>query len=124
MTNHFAACSLRKMWLRIFPATALVLVSLFSPGYTRVVAQDNGKSTSGDRVAVLAQLPLPGSAVRQIFVEEQNSREYLLLQQNVHFTVVDVTDPKNPKIVERVASQGKLTDVGAGLAISVQSDQS
>jgi hypothetical protein len=40
----------------------------------------------------------------------------------VHFTVVDVTDPKNPQIVERVASGGKLTDVGAGLAIAIQTD--
>jgi hypothetical protein len=37
--------------------------------------------------------------------------------------VVDVSDPKNPKIVDRVAGEGRVAEVGAGLAISVQSDQ-
>ena len=46
------------------------------------------------------------------------------MQQNVHFTVVDVTDPEKPKIVDRVAPGGKLTEVGSGLAIAVQSEQS
>jgi uncharacterized secreted protein with C-terminal beta-propeller domain len=71
----------------------------------------------------MAQLPLPGTAVRQIFMQEEKGRQYLLLQQNVHFTVVDVTNPKNPQIVDRVGSEGKLTDVGAGLVIAVQSDK-
>jgi hypothetical protein len=62
--------------------------------------------------------------VRQIFYQEENGKRYLYLQQNVHFTVVDVTDPEKPQIVDRVKSGGKLTDVGAGLAIAVSSDQS
>ena len=122
MTKSSPASGLRTASLRIFAAATIMLTSPFLiPNHTRAAAQDN--SASRDKVVVLAQLPLPGSAVRQIFAEEENGKQFLLLQQNVHFTVVDVTDPKNPKIVERVASQGKLTDVGAGLAISVQSDQ-
>ena len=73
---------------------------------------------------MVAHIPLPGSAVRQIFYQEENGKRYLYLQQNVHFTVVDVTDPDKPQIVDRVKSGGKLTDVGAGLAIAVSSDQS
>jgi hypothetical protein len=123
MTKYFPTFGFRKLGLAIFAAAILTLVSSFLlPSHFRAAAQD--KAASGDKVAVLAQVALPGSAVRQIFMEEEKGRQYLLLQQNVHFTVVDVTDPKNPKIVDRVASQGKLTDVGAGLAISVQSDQS
>ena len=38
--------------------------------------------------------------------------------------MVDVTDPKKPQIVERVGSEGHITDVGAGLVIAVQSDHS
>ena len=71
----------------------------------------------------MAHLPLPGSAVRQIFFQQENGKQYLYLQQNAHFTVIDVTDPKNPRVADRVASAGKLTDVGAGIAIAVQSDQ-
>jgi hypothetical protein len=124
MTKFIAACGFRTTSLTILAAVALALLSpLFSMNHTRASAQDNSKSTTTDRVAVVAQLPLPGTAVRQIFMQEEKGRQYLLLQQNVHFTVVDVTNPKNPQIVERVGSEGKLTDVGAGLVIAVQSDQ-
>ncbi|MFY9732611.1 MAG: hypothetical protein WB723_10220 [Candidatus Acidiferrales bacterium] len=73
---------------------------------------------------VVAHIPLPGSAVRQIFFQEENGKQYLYLQQNVHFTVVDVADPEKPQIVDRAAPGGHLTEVGSGLAIAVQSDKS
>lgn len=115
---------LQKMGLRIVVGTALALFSLtVLPSQMRPATQDNSKSATRDKIAVVGHLVLPGSAVRQIFMQEGKGKRYVLLQQNVHFTVVDVSDPKNPIIVERVASEGKLTDVGAGLAISVQSDQ-
>jgi hypothetical protein len=124
MMEYFGAYRLRKASLRVCAVAALGLACpFFVPSHTWAGVQDN-KSTTGDRVAVLAHLPLPGTAVRQIFMTQENGRQYLLLQQNVHFTVVDISDPKNPKIVERVGSEGKLASVGAGLAIAVQSDQS
>lgn len=125
MTKFNAPCGLRKSSSTILAAAALTLLSpIFSSSHTRASAQGNSKSSTGDRVAVLSQLQLPGTAVRQIFVQEAKGRRYLLLQQNAHFTVVDVTDPKKPQIVERVGSEGKITDVGAGLVIAVQSDHS
>ena len=88
-------------------------------------AQDHYKSgDSKEMTKLVAHIPLPGSAVRQIFFQTEEGRRYLYLQQNVHFTVVDVTDPEKPQIVDRVAPGGKLTEVGSGLAIAVQSDQS
>jgi hypothetical protein len=103
---------------------AMVTISpSFLPNYSRAAAQDD-KPVTKDKVVVLAHLALPGSPVRQILVQEENGKRYLLLQQNVHFTVVDVTNSKNPQIVDRVAEKGKLAQVGAGLAISVQTDQS
>ena len=123
--EYFGAYRLRKASLRVCAVAALALIlPFFGPSQTWAAAQDNSKSTTGDRVAVLAHLALPGTAVRQIFMTQENGKQYLLLQQNVHFAVVDVTDPKNPKIVERVGSEGKLASVGAGLAIAVQSDPS
>jgi hypothetical protein len=124
MTKYFAARWVRKMSLPIAAIAAMVTMSpSFLPHYSRAAAQDD-KPVTKDKVVMLAHLPLPGSPVRQILVQEENGKRYLLLQQNVHFTVVDVTDSKNPQIVDRVAEKGKLAEIGAGLAISVQSDQS
>lgn len=110
------------MSLQICVGAALVLTSpIFLPNHTHAAAQDNARN---ERTTIVAHIPVPGSAVRQIFLQQESGKRYLYLQQNVHFTLVDVTDPKNPRIVEREASKGKLTDVGAGLAIAVQSDPS
>jgi hypothetical protein len=125
MMKYFGEYRLRKASLRVCAVAALAFACpFFVPSHTWAAAQDNSKSAAGDKVEVLTHLSLPGSAVRQIFMTQENGRQYLLLQQNIHFTVVDVTDPKNPKIVDRVGSEGKLASVGAGLAIAVQSDQS
>jgi hypothetical protein len=122
--GNFVAVRLPKTGLLVFAVSAMALISTFSwQRPTQAATQDNGKPAKGDRVIVLAQLALPGSAVRQIFMQQEKGKRYLLLQQNVYFTVVDVTDPKKPQIVERVKSEGKLTEVGAGLAIAFQSDQ-
>jgi hypothetical protein len=116
---------LRQMSTRIWSGAVLALIALiFFSNLTHATTQDNGKDGSKEKITVVAHLPLPGSAVRQIFVQQENGKRYLYLQQKVNFTVVDVTDPKNPRIFERVASEGKLTEVGAGIAIAVQSDQS
>jgi len=104
---------------------ALILASpTFLPINTWAAAQNNSKSDITETTKVVGHIPLPGSAVRQIFFQEENGRRYLYLQQNVHFTVVDVTDPEKPQIVDRVAPGGQLTEVGSGLAITVQSDKS
>jgi hypothetical protein len=113
---------LRTMSLQICVGAALVLTPpIFLPNHTQAAAQDNARN---ERTTIVAHIPVPGSAVRQIFLQQESGKRYLYLQQNVHFTLVDVTDPKNPRIVEREASKGKLTDLGAGLALAVQSDQS
>jgi hypothetical protein len=116
---------LRKRTLQICLGFALTLASpIFLPESGQASAQKNSKSDITETTKVVAHIPLPGSAVRQIFFQEENGKQYLYLQQNVHFTVVDVTDPEKPQIVDRVASGGKLEEVGAGLAIAVQSDKS
>lgn len=115
----------RDRTFQICLGLALILASpTFLPFSSRAAGQDNTKSGMKEMTKVVAHIPLPGSAVRQIFYQEENGRRYLYLQQNVHFTVVDVTDPDSPQIVDRVKPGGKLTEVGAGLAIAVSSDQS
>ena len=68
---------------------------------------------------VIGHLTLPGTAVRQMFLQHHDGKQYLYLQQGAHFTVVDVTDPKNPTIVERVASRGSLEWIESGLAVTL-----
>ncbi|HXN97564.1 MAG TPA: hypothetical protein VN881_00735 [Candidatus Acidoferrales bacterium] len=122
MTKHFRG--LRRTTVAMFAGAALMLVSpaIFT-SHTRAAAQD-AKAVITERTTVLTHIPVPGSAVRQMFLQEENGKRYLYLQQNVHFTVVDVTDPKNPKIVERAAVGGRLQEVGSGLAIAIQSNSS
>jgi hypothetical protein len=116
---------LHKMSSRICTGAVLLLLTVFLiSNSTDATTQNNSNNVSKEKISVVAHLPLPGSAVRQIFLQQENGKQFLYLQQNAHFTVVDVTDAKNPRIVDRVASAGKLTDVGSGIAIAVQSDQS
>jgi hypothetical protein len=126
MMKHFIG--LRRTTVAMFVSAALMLISpaIFT-AHTRVAAQENGHGDKGgivERTTVLTHIPVPGSAVRQMFLQEENGKRYLYLQQNVHFTVVDVTDAKNPKIVERAAVGGRLQEVGTGLAIAIQSNDS
>ncbi len=115
----------RDRTFQICLGLALILASpTFLPFSSRAAGQDNTKSGMKEMTKVVAHIPLPGSAVRQIFFQEENGKQYLYLQQNVHFTVVDVSDPEKPQIVDRAAPGGHLTEVGSGLAIAVQSDKS
>ncbi|HXO04389.1 MAG TPA: hypothetical protein VN884_02035 [Candidatus Sulfotelmatobacter sp.] len=117
MMKNSIAGGPRRTSLGLFAAVALMLIPPFVlTNQTRAAAQVIEKTT------VLTHIPIPGSPVRQIFLQQDNGKQYLYLQQNVHFTVVDVTDPKNPKIVERIAAGGKLEEVGAGLVIAIKSD--
>jgi hypothetical protein len=110
--------------LQICLGLALILASSTLLPVKTAVATQNSKNDVKEITKVVAHIPLPGSAVRQILFQEENGKQYLYLQQHVHFTVVDVTDPNKPHIVERVAQGGKLTDVEPGIAITVSSDQS
>jgi hypothetical protein len=76
-------------------------------------------ATAEEPAKVIAHITLPGTAVRQMFLRQHDDKQYLYLQQGAHFTVVDVTDPKSPTIVERVASQGSLEWIQSGLALTV-----
>jgi hypothetical protein len=110
--------------LQICLGLALILASpAFLPVNSQATTQ-NSKNDVKETTKVVAHIALPGSAVRQIFFQEENGKQYLYLQQNVHFTVVDVSDPGKPQIIERATPGGKLTDVEPGLAIAVSSDQS
>src|SRR5580693_7174190 len=94
-----------------------ILVTLFA---VTLLASAGGAEESAK---VIAHITLPGTAVRQMFLQHHDGKQYLYLQQGTHFTVVDVTDPKNPTIVERVASQGSLDWVQSGLAVTLSPEK-
>src|ERR1700683_5776001 len=76
-------------------------------------------ATGQEPTKVIGHLTLPGTAVRQMFLQQHQDKQYLYLQQGAHFTVVDVTDPKNPTIIERVRSQGSLESIQSGLVLTM-----
>jgi hypothetical protein len=78
-----------------------------------------GAASAEEPARVIAHITLPGTAVRQMFLQLHDGKQYLYLQQGSHFTVVDVTNPKNPAIVERIASRGGLEWVQSGLALTM-----
>jgi len=94
-----------------------ILLTLFAVFFVASAA------TAEEPARVIAHLKLPGTAVRQMFLQQHDGKQYLYLQQSTHFTVVDVTDPKNPTIVERVASQGSLASIQSDLALTVKSEK-
>jgi hypothetical protein len=78
-----------------------------------------GIAAAQEPAKVIAHITLPGTAVRQMFLQQHADKQYLYLQQGSHFTVVDVTDPKNPTIIERVRSQGSLESIQSGLVLTM-----
>lgn len=76
-------------------------------------------ATTEEPAKVIAHITLPGTAVRQMFLQQRDGKQYLYLQQHAHITVADVTDPKKPSVVERVAWHGSLQSLGSGLALAV-----
>ena len=94
-----------------------ILLTLFAVFFLASAA------TAEEPAKVIAHLTLPGTAVRQMFLQQRDGKQYLYLQQSTHFTVVDVTDPKNPTIVERVASQGSLTSIQSNLVLTVKPEK-
>ncbi len=83
------------------------------------------------KASVIAHLPLPGTAVSQLLLRQQSSKEYLYIQQTAKegFTVVDVTQPEHPNVVTNVTLPGKGSDeklemLGGGVALAETPDSS
>jgi hypothetical protein len=74
-------------------------------------------------VKVIAHLALSGASPQQMFLQQDDRKQYLCLQEPSQqgFTVVDVTKPTKPKMVSHVP-QEKLTMLSSGLAIAEKSD--
>ena len=107
-----------------FVRYTLALLLLFVAIAPSAIAKHKPE-TSADSVTVVAHLPLPRGSVSQIFLQGHGSKQYLYIQQasEENFTIVDVTKPNRPNVVNRVklsnkASGETLQMVGVGLAIA------
>jgi hypothetical protein len=73
---------------------------------------------------VVGHLSLPGTPVRQMFVQQVGRKAYLYVQQSSQtgFTVIDVTKPKRSRVVSHVSKEN-LTLLNSGLALSETPDK-
>jgi hypothetical protein len=84
---------------------------------------------NSDSIVVLARLPLPGTPVSQMFLQESGGRQYLYIRQvsQPGYTVVEVTKAWRPSVVKQINlpndfPRETLEMVGAGLGIAGRPD--
>lgn len=100
----------------------LVFLTLFT---MEPRAQAKDKSIEQQPATVIAHVPVSGGAVSQMFLRGEKGRHYLYIQQVAKdvYTVVDVTKPDHPMVLDHVPpltkpSGEKLQMVGDGLALA------
>jgi hypothetical protein len=101
--------------IRTVTCAVLAVGALLStPG---AVASDSDSYPSYLPAKVIAHLPLSGGA-RQMFSQQEGSRQFLYVQQSPQrgVTVIDITKAERPKVVSQVSLEN-LTMVSFGLAI-------
>jgi len=98
---------------RLVPLLSLCLLFAFLSVGPSVAAQDH--------VRVLANLPLEGMHVNQMFVQQRGGRTYLYLHRPRKdvFALVDVTKPDKPVLVSRHALKGSSEGPAAGSAFAI-----
>ena len=105
-------------------AASLVLVFVLGATASTASPKHSPGKPATQPTKILAHLALSGGPASQMFLREQNGKEYLLIRQTSEagVTVVDVTKPTRPNIVKRTTwpngtSSGNLEIVGGGLAL-------
>ncbi len=90
----------------------------------RATAADKAPDVNGRSASVIAHLALPGPSPSQMFLRNQNGKQYLYVDQGKQeISVVDVSNPRHPKLLSRAAwpqqvASGQLQLIGSGLALS------
>jgi LVIVD repeat len=104
---------------------ALVLVAFFAATMPSADAKHRAANPSEQPAIVVAHLALSGSSTSQMDLHENGDKQYLYISANSNegVTVVDVTNPGQPKVIKRLAwpneaSTGRLQMVSSGLALA------
>jgi hypothetical protein len=103
----------------------LVLLAFFAATTPGADAKHRPAKPSEQPATVVAHLALSGSSTSQMYLHENGDKQYLYISANSNegVTVVDVTNPGQPKVIRRLAwpneaSTGRLQMVSSGLALA------
>jgi hypothetical protein len=98
-----------------FVVLVLTTILIALPGF----ASQGDFYSAYEQAKVIAHLPLSGGAATNMFLQRQGRDQYLYVQQpgQQGFTVVDVSKPKHPKVIDHVPQQ-EIAMLGSGLAIT------
>jgi hypothetical protein len=109
-TSEYFICALLVVGTAFFPATADASASDSHQNYPQ----------SG----VVAHVPMPGGATRQMFLRREGRKHFLYVQRPSQrgFTIIDVTRPELPIVVSRVPLESR-TVIGSGLVVTVAPDK-
>src|ERR1700756_4076451 len=104
---------------------SLVLLAFFAATAPGADAKHRAAKPSEQPATVVAHLALSGSLTSQMDLHENGDKQYLYISANSNegVTVVDVTNPGQPKVIKRLAwpnegSTGRLQMVSSGLALA------
>ncbi len=90
---------------------ALVLSFLLSVALLANASEQPAPKPTDLPATVIAHLPLPQATGNQMFLQRENGKQYLYVQQAAKqgFMVVDVTKPEKPNILRRTAESNQAT---------------
>jgi len=114
--------------VRIQAAGAIAILA-FSLAMLTTPMAAQGPDSNGESAAVIAHLPMPGPSVNQMLLQRRDGKLYLYVDQGAQqgVSVVDVTRPSRPLVVNHEAWPGRTADghvqlLDSGLAISELSE--
>lgn len=112
-----------------FSCGALVLLAVLAAAAPGADAKHRVVESPEDPATIVAHIPLSGSPTSQMDLQENGARQYLYIAANSNegLTIVDVTNPNQPKVIKRLAwpneaSTGRLQMVSGGLALAEGSE--
>jgi hypothetical protein len=111
--------------MRYQASTMLALLAILGVMVPSAMATDtSSQPTTWETARVIAHLPMTGGAVNEMFLENQNNKQYLFIRQpsKQEFTVIDVTRPDRPSLVNNVTlpihrKSEELQMISSGLAL-------
>jgi hypothetical protein len=117
--------SIYKANLHYSLSAGVTILTLFVALAPSAAAKHRPVKPSVEPLTVIGHVALPDTPVSEMFLHDRGDKHYLLIGDNSeqHFTVVDITEPNEPNIIETTAppqdsSNGKLETVGGGLPLT------
>lgn len=103
-----------------------VLTVFFCATTLAIPTAAQAPDSNGESAVIVAHLSLPGPSVTQMFLQRQNGKQYLYMNQAQNQrTVVDVTRPDHPSLASHAAgsssaANGQVEPLASDLAVSEQ----